>query len=709
MRQKLMSLMLVIAMVFTCSMTGCGKNNLPQLDVGSRLKTIEKHLNKLDSDYFIKNVYVETIETDSEALVAVAFLGNVIFETTGAVTQAVFTTLMNGIEKTGLLTKKELGNIVSEWKENILEDFEYEITGYEVIENAYTSHDNAVVVRVDHRITVNNIAHSDSILLEFVYQDKKWKFQVITEADIRYGDKSEEGAIETTNEAAIPESTDNNDTEATDASDIPDKEELSEVTTGTVDTPGIDLSYDLSGIHFLWAPDNTKSMMGYSADPLYVAMMKGMENILGTYKNSSIATLMGDDNRHLRWFPYSGKVALGVTSTDKSYTYYCSGGSYESVYAGPIHLLLEDENKVGAFSADTVTTLVTDLHEQGGTLYELGNDIRKACINSLGDEKEYGIAVFCFQFFFDGNSYIVNPNDMAHSISAKFDGTTDKRPVYVIMAGQKEGVYDYSTKLKSWMRQNSISFEYIDNLRAIEDPDVHLAWDEAPSANQKQIKDIIKSKSDNTESELDDYLKTHITRLEECPREKVNAYTSTDISDQTLFYVNASMEINTKYKGFWNWTHHYIPEMESVYNKVPYVTICDSVQVFAEDNSNWVELSPKDWMKLFEISTENGALRVTSLGKHSSEFYKKKNFRFVFHMKQTLNKIETYPSWINSQDMELSGILISSDEKEWHKKTRDLDLFCRSLLAMTTTEDSIDCGIEHTQDLEVVILNVSNK
>lgn len=709
MRQKLTLLMLIVVLAITGTMTGCGNNKPPKLDVGSRLNTIEKHMNKLDSDYFVENIYMEKIETDSEVIIATVFLGDVLFESIGSTAKTVFTMVMNGVEETGLLTKKELRNIVAEWKEDILKDFEYEIAGYEVIENAYTTHDNAVVVRVDHVITVNNITHPDSILLEFIYQDKKWKFQMISEADVRYYDKAEESTSETTNESANPESTDNKDTAVIGNDKVPDKEKLSEISTGTVDTPGIDLSYDLSGIHFLFAPDNTKSMMGYSADPLYVSLMKGLENILGTYKNSSIATLMGDDNKHLRWFPYSGKVALGVTSTDMSYTYYCAGGSYESSYAGPMNLLLEDTNKVGAFSDDTVTTLVTDLHEQGGTLYEIGNDIRKACINSLSDEKEYGIAVFCFQFYFNGTSYIVDPDDMAHSISAEFDGTTDKRPLYVIMAGQKEGVYDYSTKLKSWLKQNNTSYEYIDNLRAIEDPDVHLEWNEASSADQKQIKDIIKSKNDNNETELEDYLKTHITRLTECPSEEVNTYTATEFSDQALVYVNASLEINNKFKGFWNWTHQYVSEMESAYNNVPYVTACDSVQVFTEENSDWIELSPKDWMKLFEIDTENGTLRVTSLGKQSVEFYRKKNYKFVFHMKQTLNKIETYPSWIGSQDMELSGILLSSEEKEWHKKTRDLDLFCRSLLAMTTAEDSINCGIEHTQDLEVVILNVSNK
>lgn len=432
MRQKIMLLMLVIVLSVIGTMSGCGKNNSPKMDVGSRLKTIEKHMNKLDSNYFIENVYIEKIETDSEVVIAAVFLGDVLSESIGAAAKTAITMVINGIEETGLLTKKELRNIVAEWKENILKDFEYEITGYEVIENAYTTHDDAIVVRVDHMITVNSFAYSDSVLLEFIYQDKKWKFQMISEADIIYGDKSEEETGEMTNESAIPESSDNKDTTDTGNGEAPDKEEPSEVTTGTIDTLGIDLSHDLSDIHFLFAPDNTKSMEGYSVDPLYVSLMKGLENILGTYKNSSIATLMGDDNRHLRWFPYSGKVALGVTSTDKSYTYYCSGGSYESSYAGPMNLLLEDTNKVGAFSDDTVTTLVTDLHEQGGTLYEIGNDIRKACISSLGNEREYGIVVFCFQFYFDGTSYILDPNDMAHSIPAEFDGTIDKRPLYAV-------------------------------------------------------------------------------------------------------------------------------------------------------------------------------------------------------------------------------------------------------------------------------------
>lgn len=696
---------LLVVGIIIYSFTGCGSNSTPTLDVKSKLRVIEKRINKLDTEFLVNNVYIEPSETDSEVVIAAAFLEAVFLDSVDTAVKTVTTIVINNLENSNLVTKKDLAKLVKEWKENILKNFKYEITDYQVIDDARTIHDGAKVVLVEQKIMVNKDSYTGKAYFEFIYQDKKWKFHIISKKDI-YANSSENT---------------NGETDKIDAEELTQKSELSKdennaseslkkVETGSIDKHGINLSYDLSKIRYLFAADNTASMMGYHIDNKFVTLMKGIENTNNSYANSSITTVMGNDKGYYKWFPYDGKVAVGVTRTDKnSYPYYCIGKSYESKYMGPVSLLLDDENNVGAFAANTVTTIVTDLHEQGGSLYTIGTDIRKKCIENLGNEDEFAIAIFYFDFYYDGTSWIVDPRDPSKSISAIFDGSSDKRPLYVIMAGQKEGVYDFVNILKKWLKQNDLSYEMVDNLKVIEDSNAQIELFAGESAVASDINELIKSNSDSKEEELEEYVNSHITRLIECDEEQIVNFTSSEIDSDSLCYMESKLEINSSYKGYWNWIGKYATEIKNDATEIPYTVACNGVKIYQDLNGTWKQLSEKEWKKMFNVLAADGIIRISCISENPEVKFKKQNFKFIFDMEKSIEKKISYPSWIKKQDFSLSGVEDNPDEKLWHQKTMDLDFFCRSLLSLSTTETTIDCGISHSDSIEIVLFNVSNK
>ncbi|MCQ2501633.1 MAG: hypothetical protein MJ117_09865, partial [Lachnospiraceae bacterium] len=500
--------------------------------------------------------------------------------------------------------------------------------------------------------------------------------------------------------------------EATDESEMTDESEVLDVTL--VSTTDRRISYD--DLKYLLAADSTVTMMGYANDPKYVSLMKGLESILNGYQDSSTAVIDANENKFLRWLPYDGNVALGVTKTDdetksedERFGYYCllSEGSYENKNEGPISLLMKDEEGVGAFAEDTVTVLVSDFQEQGSSLYKIGQDIRKKCVANLGSEEDYAAAVLAFDFYYNGTSYVMNPDNPSESIRAEFDGS-DTKPLYVLITGQKDGVRDYLIKVSKYLDTAGIAFAQVDNLKAVDDPEIQVEVTAGEYADKQEIKELIRSKDRDRKAELEEYVQTHITRLEECGLEEAKKRTDAEVGSGALTYKGISLKINSSYKGFWNWTAAYAEQLQGMQEMLPTTTTCTGFQVYQDVDGTWMEIPALKWPELFDITATDGNLKVRCLGGKSEIKLKKKNLKVVFHMLQSVEKEVTYPDWIREKDFSLSGAGNTDDPKLWNQKTMDLDLFCRSILDMKTTDTVIHCSINKAQDVEVIFCNVDS-
>lgn len=717
-KRRITAMIVLICMLVSC-LTGCGSMTEEKQSriMKKELKKIEKEINHLDVEKLVKDFYAE--ETGNEVDMAALFLVNVVGESAEPAAELLMPLIVKDINENGqVITVDELKAEVKKWKKNILKAFDYKVLGFEAIPDAQTIHENSMVAYVDQTVNLGVLEHSFSSYIEFVKVGRGWKFHPIAEADVYAGrsQQNQEATEETekagnTEEAAKTESIENAESDETAESiDVSD-------TTDSTPVTATDKSVSLDDLNFLLAPDTTITMMGYASDPNYVSMMKGLESILNDYKKHSTTVIDANADEFLRWFPYDGNVALGVTKTDdeskpdhERFGYYClrEEGTYEDENAGPISLLLEDEKGVGAFGTDNVTVLVSDLQEQGSSLYKIGTDIRKKCIQNLGNEENYAAAVLAFDFLYNGASYVMDPEHPSESIRADFDGVKDTKPLYVLIAGQKEGVRDYLIKVSKYLDTAGIPFEQVDNLKAADDPEIQVEVAAGAYADKEEINELIHSSGKEKKAILEEYLLTHITRLEECSLDDAKKHTKAEVASGTLLYKGVTQKINSSYKGFWNWTATFEELQQGMQEMLPTTTTCTGIQVYQDVDGTWTEVPALKWPELFDIIAEDGKLQVRCLGSKAGVKLKKKNLKVVFHMKQSVDKEVAYPDWIREKDFSLSGAGSTEDPKLWNQKTLDLDLFCRSILDMKTTDTIIPCSIEKEQDVEVIFFKVDS-
>lgn len=476
---------------------------------------------------------------------------------------------------------------------------------------------------------------------------------------------------------------------------------------------------DYKNIRILFAVDNTKSMKGYAADPQYINLLKILERHLSDFqkKETILVPTTSKDSKekkeYLKWqeYNYDEKGLVGVSAVKTESDFYCKG-EYENQNNGPIHLLLKDEYAVGAFSENTVNVLVTDFHEQGGALYSLGEEIRKTCEENLGPKSDYAAAILAFNFAFKGYAYITDPEDPTHSLKKKMEPPKDTKPLYVVIAGQADGVRHYCDFLRQDLAEENIVYHQIDNIERFNESDSILNLVPERKAVQQDFSD------ENKKDKLLTIAQKHLVGL--MPLDPVqNGFSE----ENTLVYAmdNDSVslpEFRNLFDGFANWICSYeFEDTGSDFTKYA-VMVTKSppyeVEFFNPDQKCWeafteTSCAPQNFP--LEITANENLLRITMGGKSliaddDRVYLNKCDLKITFHVECVLQRLDSSTEWIDNYDLNYDP---SIPEEELFTKTLDLSTFCRGLLGIKTKGSMNEYDIEpYKKDFIIVLKGMKN-
>lgn len=191
MKKKFIICMLLVGLV-GCCISGCnsGTEHFPETVTedylsGSRvdqeIRMLEKKVNELDLDYLQEHIYMDSVETDNGAVIAAAFLGDMLFRGAGTAAQTVGNIAVHALDNYNLASPEELSDQIAQWKDGLLKDLVYEIDDYEVITPSEANTEEQALVRIHQNIKVGFVSYSGEVYLEFIRQDDIWKFHIVSQ------------------------------------------------------------------------------------------------------------------------------------------------------------------------------------------------------------------------------------------------------------------------------------------------------------------------------------------------------------------------------------------------------------------------------------------------------------------------------------------------------------------------------------------------
>lgn len=469
---------------------------------------------------------------------------------------------------------------------------------------------------------------------------------------------------------------------------------------------------DYSNMNILLAVDNTRSMKGYAKDQNYINLLKILEKNLSDYqKKITVLAPASEANskKYLKWqdYDYDKNGNVSSNAIDSNSSFYCKG-EYENVHKGPIHLLFDDEKEVGAFAANTVNVLVTDFHEQGGSLHTLGEDIRKKCVENLGDASEYAAAILAFDFAFGGEAYIIDPENPTNSIETIMDAEKDTKPLYVVIAGQADGVKHYCELVVQCLADEKIVHDQIDNLESLGESDSVLGLVPERKAVQQDF-----SNAENREQVLA-IAREYLVGLKPYDPAGSKYPESTLLYDMDPNSVSVPGSANL-FEGFANWICRF--ELKDTGSALTTYAVQDiSYEVFLEDESQegWKLLTEESWKGKtppFEIVAEEDFLSVTMCGKalgtdEDRMYLNNCNIKMIFRVNCALQRLDSSLEWIERYDLHNYSKI---PKNEWPTRTLDLGDFCRGLLGIRTAELMREYENPlHQETFEVVFMEMKN-